>query len=41
MLLRGQVPDATFAAATAVVAVGLAVAWVIFHRAEYQFAEHV
>jgi lipopolysaccharide transport system permease protein len=41
VLLRGQAPSATFAAATGVVAMGLAVAWVIFHRAEYQFAEHV
>lgn len=42
VLLRGRFPDATafsFAAAESIVL--LVVAWVIFHRAEYDFAENV
>jgi lipopolysaccharide transport system permease protein len=41
VLLRGTVPDPSFLATTAVSAVLLVVAWVIFHRAEYAFAENV
>jgi len=42
VLLRGRAPDpATFAATTAIAAVLLGVAWVVFHRAEYEFAESV
>jgi ABC-type polysaccharide/polyol phosphate export permease len=41
VLLRGRVPDASFLVTTGVAALFLIVAWVIFHRAEYQFAENV
>jgi len=42
VLLRGVVPDpSTFLITTAVSAVFLVVAWVIFHRAEFAFAENV
>jgi len=42
VLLRGRVPDpASFLGTTVVSAVLLVVAWVIFHRAEYAFAENV
>jgi lipopolysaccharide transport system permease protein len=42
VLLRGHVPDAaSFLGTTAVSAAMLVVAWVIFHRAEYAFAENV
>ena len=42
VLLRGRVPDpSTFLITTMVSAVVLVVAWVIFHRAEYAFAENV
>jgi lipopolysaccharide transport system permease protein len=42
VLLRGELPAAgPFAAATALSIVVLAFAWVVFHRAEFQFAENV
>lgn len=42
VLLRGRVPDpSAFLVTTIVSAVLLIAAWVIFHRAEYQFAENV
>ena len=42
VLLRGQVPDAgSFLATTVAAAVFLIAAWVMFHRAEYEFAENV
>ena len=41
VLLRGRMPDTAFLVTTAVSALCLIVAWVIFHRAEYQFAENV
>lgn len=42
VLIRGHVPDsAVFGATTAVTAVFLIVAWLLFHRAEYAFAENV
>lgn len=42
VLIRGHVPDAaTFGATTLVAAVFLTVAWLLFHRAEYAFAENV
>jgi ABC-type polysaccharide/polyol phosphate export permease len=41
VLLRGRVPDASFLVTTALAAVCLVAAWVIFHRAEYEFAENV
>lgn len=41
VLLRGRAPDAAFLITTAVAAVCLILAWVTFHRAEYQFAENV
>jgi lipopolysaccharide transport system permease protein len=41
VLLRGRFPDASFLITTAVAAVCLLAAWVIFHRAEYEFAESV
>ena len=42
VLLRGRFPDpASFLITTAVSATLLVVAWLIFHRAEYQFAENV
>lgn len=42
VLLRGRVPETTsFLITTAVAATFLVVAWVIFHRAEYEFAESV
>jgi lipopolysaccharide transport system permease protein len=41
VLLRGQLPAAgPFAAATALSIAVLAFAWVVFHRAEFQFAEN-
>jgi len=42
VLLRGQTPDpATFLGTTAATAVFLLIAWLVFHRAEYEFAENV
>lgn len=42
VLLRGQAPDpATFLVTTAATAVFLLIAWLVFHRAEYEFAENV
>jgi lipopolysaccharide transport system permease protein len=42
VLLRGRTPDpSSFLITTAVAALCLVVAWVIFHRAEYEFAESV
>ena len=41
VLLRGRAPDAAFLVTTGVAALCLVVAWVIFHRAEYEFAENV
>jgi lipopolysaccharide transport system permease protein len=42
VLLRGVVPaPATFLVTTIVSALLLAVAWLVFHRAEYEFAENV
>jgi lipopolysaccharide transport system permease protein len=41
VLLRGRAPDASFLVTTGVAALCLVVAWVIFHRAEYEFAENV
>jgi lipopolysaccharide transport system permease protein len=41
VLLRGRIPDASFLITTGVAALCLIVAWVLFHRAEYQFAENV
>ena len=42
VLLRGRTPDpSAFLVTTIVSAVLLVVAWVIFHRAEYEFAENV
>jgi ABC-type polysaccharide/polyol phosphate export permease len=42
VLLRGRVPDpASFGITTIVSALLLVAAWVIFHRAEYAFAENV
>jgi lipopolysaccharide transport system permease protein len=42
VLLRGQLPDpASFLATAAVSVIALVVAWVVFHRAEYEFAENV
>jgi lipopolysaccharide transport system permease protein len=42
VLLRGRTPDPySFAITTAIAALCLVVAWLIFHRAEYEFAESV
>jgi len=41
VLLRGRLPDQSFAVTAVVAAACLAVAWVTFHRAEYEFAENV
>lgn len=42
VILRGRTPDpASFLITTGVAALMLLVAWVIFHRAEYEFAENV
>ena len=42
VLLRGRIPDPVpFLITTAVAALLLVIAWVIFHRAEYEFAENV
>ena len=42
VLLRGRSPDpASFLTITAVSTLFLIVAWVVFHRAEYEFAENV
>jgi lipopolysaccharide transport system permease protein len=42
VLLRGQLPDSdSFLITTAMSVVLLAIAWVVFHRAEYEFAENV
>ena len=41
VLLRGRMPDATFAITTGVAAIFLVVAWLVFHRAEFEFAENV
>jgi ABC-type polysaccharide/polyol phosphate export permease len=41
VILRGHLPDASFAITTMLSMVLLAVSWIIFHRAEYAFAENV
>lgn len=41
VLIRGVAPGAWFGYAAAVALVGLVVAWLTFHRAEFQFAENV
>lgn len=41
VLLRGRFPEPSFMLTTAVAAIVLAVAWITFHRAEYEFAENV
>jgi lipopolysaccharide transport system permease protein len=42
VLLRGRVPEPTvFLSTTAISALLLVVAWIVFHRAEYEFAENV
>lgn len=41
VLLRGQLPSSALLVTTIASAVFLIVAWVIFHRAEYEFAENV
>jgi ABC-type polysaccharide/polyol phosphate export permease len=42
VLLRGRLPDPTaFVTTTLLSGVLLIVAWIIFHRAEYAFAENV
>lgn len=42
VLLRGRVPDpASFAITAAVSVLLLIVAWIVFHRAEYEFAENI
>jgi len=42
VILRGQFPDpAAFAVTTVVSAIFLIVSWLVFHRAEYAFAENV
>ena len=42
VLLRGRLPDpAAFLTATLVSVLLLIVAWIVFHRAEYEFAENV
>jgi ABC-type polysaccharide/polyol phosphate export permease len=41
VLLRGSLPPAPFLVTTAVAALCLIVAWLIFHRAEFEFAESV
>jgi ABC-type polysaccharide/polyol phosphate export permease len=42
VILRGHAPDpASFLATTVVSAALLLISWVIFHRAEYAFAENV
>ena len=42
VLLRGQTPDvSSFLVTTVAAAVLLGVAWLAFHRAEYEFAENV
>ena len=41
VVLYGQAPDAGFAIAAAASAVLLPAAWILFHRSEFQFAEHI
>ncbi len=41
VLLRGQAPPAAFVVTTIGAGLFLVVSWVIFHRAEYEFAENV
>ena len=42
VLLRGELPPATpFAYATILAALTLAVGWLLFHRAEFRFAESI
>ena len=41
VLLRGRMPDPSLLVTTAVAAGCLLVAWVIFHRAEFEFAENI
>lgn len=41
VLLRGRPPDASFLITTGVAVLCLLAAWVIFHRAEFEFAERV
>lgn len=40
-LLKGQLPGEGFWIAASVSVVGLAIGWLIFHRAEFQFAENI
>jgi ABC-type polysaccharide/polyol phosphate export permease len=41
VLLLGTAPPPSFVASALVSAVTLALAWFVFHRAEFQFAESV
>lgn len=41
VLLRGSMPPTSFFVVTAVAALCLIVAWLVFHRAEFEFAESV
>lgn len=41
VILLGRLPDRSFAAATLVSVLLLGIAWVAFHRAEFEFAENV
>jgi lipopolysaccharide transport system permease protein len=41
VLLRGRMPDASFFITTGVAALCLVTAWLVFHRAEFEFAESV
>jgi ABC-type polysaccharide/polyol phosphate export permease len=41
VLIRGELPSAGFTAAAAVSCICLTVAWVVFHRSEFEFAENI
>ncbi|MGZ8833704.1 MAG: ABC transporter permease, partial [Thermoanaerobaculia bacterium] len=41
VLLRGELPPASFLVSAAVSVVVLMLAWLLFHRAEFQFAENI
>jgi ABC-type polysaccharide/polyol phosphate export permease len=41
VIIRGHGPDPSFMITTVVSAAFLVISWVIFHRAEYAFAENV
>jgi ABC-type polysaccharide/polyol phosphate export permease len=42
VLIAGTLPDAApFVAAAAISVAGLAIGWLVFHRAEFQFAENI